>query len=566
MDVENQVRYEGEDYADLIVFYLNDPGRLNKYANEMIHFMNEAFAIVHVPVSQISINMVNEFGYSAIPKIYGLTSESSIEASGVMKLRRYPYFNLRGNGVLIGIIDTGIDYLNPVFLKADGTTKVISIWDQAIDTSPAPYDYTLGTEYHSEQINDALASSDPYDIVPSRDENGHGTMMAAVSAGNENPDENFAGVVPDAELVIVKLRQAKQYLRDFYAIPKNIDCYQENHIMWGVQYCIHKARELNMPIVICTGVGSSQGSHNGSSYLSTFMSIVGDFPKTAVVTAIGNEGTRRRHYHGKISPSIGYNTVELQVAENEEGFSMELWGDVPGIYSIDITSPSGEYISKITAMLREHKEIKFIFEPTLINIDYQIAEALTGKELILIRFYNITPGLWKFNVYGQNLLSTGFDIWLPMGEMISEDTFFINSDMYTTILDPGSSSVPISITAYNDINGILYSEASRGYTRNNVVKPELAAPGVDYTAPNQNNEYAGYTGTGVAAAHTAGITAIILEWGVVNGNRPDIDTLEIKNYLIRGAQVSKNLTYPNKDWGYGIIDVFNAFNIFRSGI
>lgn len=565
MDGENLMPYQDENYADLIEFYLNNPQRLRKYADASIHYMNDAFAIVHIPVSEIVIESLSRFDYSEIPKLYGLTSEISIEASGIKRLRGIPKFNLRGNGVLVGIIDTGIDYTNPVFIKADGTTKIISIWDQTINTGPAPYN-SFGTEYVSEQIDAALVSTNPYDYVPSRDENGHGTMMAAVSTGNENPDENFSGVVPDAEIVVVKLRQAKQYLRNFFIVPDNVDCFQENHIMWGVQYCLDKASELNRPIVICTGIGSSQGSHDGRTHLATFMSIVGDFPKTSVVASAGNEGTLRRHYYGTIDSSIGYNVVELNVGENEDGFSMELWGDAPGIYSIDITSPSGEYVAKITPGIRESKVIRFLFERTIIYLDYQIAESFTGEEIILIRLCDIAPGIWKFNVYGQGPLASGFHIWLPMGDMISEDTFFVQPDIYTTVLDPGTAAVPISITAYDITDDSLYLDASRGYTRQNVVKPELAAPGVDYLAPNQKNEYVSYSGTGVAAAHAAGIAAMILEWGVVDGNSPDIDTLEIKNYLIRGAKRSENFVYPNKDWGYGIIDVFNAYNILRRGL
>jgi subtilisin family serine protease len=564
MDDENLMDYEGEDYADLIEMYQNYPPRLNKYAGLPIHYMNEIFAIVHVPVSQLSLNTLNPYSYSEIPKLYGLTSEISLEASGIKKLRAFPALNLRGNGVLVGIIDTGIDYTNPVFFKSDGTTKIISIWDQTINTGSAPYDYTFGTEYQSNQINDALASSNSYNIVPSRDEIGHGTMMAAIAAGNENPDEKFSGVVPDAELIIVKLKQAKQYLRNFYVIPENANCYQENHIMWGVQYCIKKASELNKPIVICTGVGSSQGSHAGQTHLSTFLSIVGDFPKTAVVVPVGNEGNRRRHYYGTLSSSTDYNTVELQVGENEGGFSMELWGKAPGLYTIDITSPSGEYIPQFTARLQESKKIRFIFDKTILYIDFQITESLTGEELILMRFRNISAGIWKINVYGLNNLSTGFHIWLPMGDMISNNTYFIRPDIYTTVLDPGASTSPLSITTYNIGNDSLYLEASRGYTSKNIIKPELAAPGVDYIAPNQNKKYVSNTGSSVAAAHTAGIAAMILEWGVVRGNRPDLDTLEVKNYLIRGAIRRPNLSYPNNDWGYGIIDVFNSYNALVS--
>jgi len=565
MNGMDQSLYEGEDYADLIVFYLNRPELLKKYAGAMIQYMNEAFAIVHVPVSQISINMVTAYGYSAMPKLYGLTSENGLEASGVNRLRAIPNFDLRGSGVLVGIIDTGIDYTNPVFLKSDGTTKIISIWDQTINTGHTTNELMFGTEYKSQQINQALSSTNPYNIVPSSDNNGHGTMMAAVAVGNENLKENFTGIAPDAEIVIIKLRQAKQYLRDFYVIPDDVDCYQENHIMWGVQYCIRIARDLNRPIVICSGIGSSQGAHEGRTYLSTFMSIVGDFPNTVLVAPIGNEGTRGRHYYSTIDPAIGFNTVELNVGEKDEGgFSMELWGDSPGIYNIDIASPNGEYIPKISAGLREHLEKRFLFESTIIYIDNLVAESQTGEQLILIRFRNMTPGVWKFNVYGQSNLSSGFHIWLPMGNMISKNTYFIKPNIYTTILEPGSATSPITITAYNPVNNSLYIESSRGYTKNNTVKPDLAAPGVNYIAPNQSKEFVSYSGTSVAAAHATGIVAMILEWGVVKGNQPSLDSPEVKNYLIRGAERNPNIPYPNKDWGYGMINVFNVFDIFRT--
>jgi hypothetical protein len=151
-----------------------------------------------------------------------------------------------------------------------------------------------------------------------------------------------------------------------------------------------------------------------------------------------------------------------------------------------------------------------------------------------------------------------------MGNIISEETRFLQPDIYTTILTPGDAVVPITMTAYNPINNALYINASRGFTRANTVKPDLAAPGVNYIAPNQNKEFINYTGTGVATAHTAGIIAMILEWGVIRGNQPGIDTVEIKNYLYRGAKRNESTTYPNRDWGYGIIDIYNVFSVLRS--
>ncbi|HWT74217.1 MAG TPA: S8 family peptidase [Mobilitalea sp.] len=554
----------GEDYADLIIYYFENPKLLEKYKNSVIQYINEAFAVVHIPVSQINPKTVTTFGYSAMPSVYGLTSEASLEASGINEVRKIPTLNLRGEGIVIGVIDTGIDYTNPVFTKADGTSKVISIWDQTIETGHFPYQTNFGTEYISDQINQAIASSHPLEVVPSIDENGHGTMMAGIAVGNENKQAEFAGVAPDSELIIVKLRQAKQYLRSFFLIPQKATCFQENHIMWGVQYCVRKAQDLKKPLVICLGLGSSQGPHDGHSPLSIFLSLVGDVPRNAVVVPAGNEGNKGRHYFSNILPSIGYNSVELTVGEQDKEFSMEIWGNSPGIYSIDILSPGGEYIPRIAPSLKVNREISFIFEETTINVDYLMSESETGDQLILLRFHKISAGSWKFNVYGQSDLPLGFHIWLPMGDFISTGTYFIKPDIYTTLLSPGTSFLPITMTAYNPINNILYASASRGFTRTNVIKPSLAAPGVNYVAPNNKKEFVPYSGTSVAAAHTAGIAAMFMEWGVTKGNQANMDTLEIKNYLIAGAIRIPNTTYPNRDWGFGIVNIYNVFNAFRT--
>jgi len=566
MTEEERSRIVSQDYADLIINYRNNPLILEQIPNAVVHIMNEAYAVLYIPVSQVSGRNMGTYGFSTAPNILGLASEVALEASGVDELRNIPNFNLRGAGVLVGVIDTGINYTLPVFKNEDGTSKIISIWDQTIQSENYPREYNFGTEFRTEQINQALQAENPFDIVPSTDENGHGTMMAAVAAGTEIEEDNFNGVAPDAELVIVKLMQAKEYLVNFFAIPQGIIGYQENSVMWGAQYCIRIARELKRPIAICFGIGTSQGAHDGNSPLSSLLSLLADFPKTGIVTAIGNEGNRGRHYHGIIDPSIGNVTVELNVGENEGEFAIELWGDAPGIYSIDILSPSGEYIPQIAASLRVNREIAFIFEETVIYIEYQTVETETGDEQIFLRFRNVSAGTWKFTVYGQGDLATGFHIWLPMGDFLSENTYFIQPDVYTTIIDPGTAAIPITVTAYNPVNGTLFVNASRGYTRSNTIKPELAAPGVNYRAPNVLGEYVNYTGTGVASAHTVGIIALALEWGVVKGNQPNMDTVEIKNYFIRGATRSNNLTYPNRDWGYGMLNIYNTFSVLRTNI
>ena len=571
MTQEEKYKIISNEFADLIILYNGNIASLDKYDDYSVQMMNAGQAIIYLPITQLTNRSVYEFGYSAIPTCYALCSVQSLEASGVDKLRRIPVFNLRGNDVLVGIIDTGIDYTNPVFQYEDGTSKIVSIWDQSIDSVnryPQNMIYTpyYGTVYSADQINQALKSDDPLQIVPSTDEIGHGTMLAGIAAGSEDKNNNFSGVVPDSELIVVKLKQAKTNLKEFLSIPLTVPCYMENDIIWALEYIFDSARQLERPVAICIGLGSSQGSHGGRGALNSVLSIVSDFPGVAVSIAAGNEGNARRHFYSTIDKEIGYTTVELNVGENEPGFIMELWGNAPNIYTIDILSPSGEYIPRLSAVFKENRVVSFLLEKTVINIDYILVESYTGNQIILLRFKNPSQGIWRFQVYARGDLMGSFHIWLPSDAFISENTYFLQPDAYTTITSPGNSLVPITVTAYNSNVGNLYQDAGRGYTSVNNVKPDFAAPGVNIQCPALDHSFTSISGTGAATAHTVGITAMILEWSIVKGNYTGIDTVGIKKFLIRGAQRRENLQYPNQDWGYGILDIYNVFDILRAEV
>ena len=555
-----------EDYADLLINYFGDPNLLTAFPNAVYEIINIAYAIVHVPVQQITSRSIQEYGYSSMPKIFGLISYASLEASGITRIRNISKFNLRGGGVLIGIVDTGIDYRNPVFQNADGTTRIVSIWDQSIPSAYSTEDLRYGTQYTKEQINQALQSDNPLDIVPSIDTNGHGTMVAGIAGGSENMENNFIGVAPDAEFVVVKLKTAKKYLKKFFYIPEDVLCYQENDILYALDYLRKVAFGLNMPISICCALGTSQGMHSGEGALPFFLSGIADTPGIAVTIAGGNEGNGRRHFSGIISTAMEYTVVDINVGEDESGFSMELWGSAPSLYSIDILSPSGEYITRIAMGTNDSREISFVFEETIIYVDFVIVEALTGAQLILMRFDKPTQGIWRFNVYEKSDIRTSFNIWLPMRNFITEDTFFIRSDPYITILEPGNAMGPITVTAYNIEDDSLYTDASRGYTVLDEEKPDVAAPGVNMVAPTVHQEFANFNGTSTSAAHTAGVVALLLEWGIVKGNLYGISTIEIKKLMQRGARRDIDITYPNRDWGYGILDLYNIFDSLRTSI
>ena len=555
-----------EDYGDLLIGYSGDENVLNSFADAYVEIINFLLAVVHIPVDRITNQIILEYGYSAMPNLYVPISSGSLEASGIVRIRNIPNFNLLGEGVLVGMVDTGIDYTNPMFQYADRTTRIASIWDQSTQTGPPPIGRVYGTEYSREKINEALASEAPLTIVPSMDEIGHGTMVAGIIGGNESPENDFTGVATGVEFVVVKLKPAKRYLLDFFRVPEGALCYQENDILFALGYLLDISFLLQRPMAICISLGTSQGGHDGRGILNSYLSLISNTMGVITLVAAGNEGNKKRHYSGRVNPATGYDVVELNVGENESGFSMEIWGQSPSIFSIDIRSPSGEYIPRIAVGMDENREISFIFEETIIYIDYQIVEGESGDQLILVRFERPAQGIWRFNVYERGDLNLGFHIWLPMGNLISSNTFFIRSDPFTTILSPGNADVPLTVTAYNIADDSLYLEASRGYTRLGGIKPTVAAPGVNLIGPTLEEGFASYSGTSVAAAHITGVAAMLMEWGIIRNNLPSMSTVEFKKMVMRGASRDANTQYPNRDFGYGILDVYNIFDRLRTGI
>jgi subtilisin family serine protease len=563
LDLTCQESILSEDYGDFIFTYDYDFIELATNNKLCYTLIDNLYAIVYTKLSLVSPNTFHIYGYRVYPSCFGLLDNASLDASGITRVKTLPNLNLNGSGVLVAIIDTGIDYTHEAFRFLDGTSKIFRIWDQTIQTGTKPEGFYYGSEYTKEQINEALNSEDPLSVVPCTDENGHGTFLAGIACGSKNDSEDFSGVAPLSELVIVKLKPAKKFIKDFFVIPENAVCYQENDIMLAVKYVLNVASELRRPISICIGLGTSQGGHDARGALSVYLTTIASQRGVSLSIAGGNEGASGHHFRSLLTKDNEYDTVELRVGPSEPGFSMEFWGDTPSTFSIDILSPTGEYVPRIPARIGESRVINFIFEHTVINVDYQLVEGQTGDQLILVRFRNPTEGTWRFRVYSSSDLSLLYNVWLPISNFLNSETNFVRPDPDYTLTSPGNTFVPMVVTAYNPVNKTIYREASRGFTRVNEISPDFAAPGVNMIVPSLNNSYTISSGTSLAAAHITGIGAMILEWGIVNNNYPNIDSVEIRNLLIRGAKRDPNTVYPNRTWGYGIVDVYNTFNSLR---
>ena len=569
-----------EEVADFIYRFgslqnnLRDPEQF-----PCVDYVSNDYAIFYTPLQDALPISLERQPYYSIPGLFTLLDDSAMEASGILAALQTPALSNMGKGVLIGIVDTGIDYTSPVFRNEDGTTRILGLWDQTlpVDTSePAPGvpEYypmggaSYGTEFTREDINAALASDDPFSLVPSRDANGHGTYLAGLAAGKAFPLQNFTGAAPMADLTVVKLKPAKKYLRDYYLIPENATAFQENDIMMGIKYLRVIADRFRQPLVILLGLGSNYGSHTGTSPLSQVTQNYGGFFGIATVIAAGNETGLAHHYAGRLSADTTYEDVDLRVGEKEaeRGFILELWSSATELYTVGFVSPGGERINRIPILANNETRIPFLLENTTITVNYELIEAGSGSQLVSMRFEKPSAGIWTIRVYNTQFLTGEYHMWLPVQGFISDETVFLKPDPSNTITVPGNSRLPITVGAYDHRNNSIYIHSSRGYTSRDYVKPDLAAPGVEVLGPGVRStsdsgarSFTRRTGTSAAAAITAGAVANLLSWGIVMGNYPTMSEASIKSYLLRGAARNPAISYPNKEFGYGTLDLLQTF-------
>ena len=567
-----------EDFADFIAPYFTTPEEfIRSQGTDCIDFVNSTLAVVYVPLSTVTPSTYTSYTYSAVPKLYSLLDVTSMDAAGITPAGELPVLNNQGAGVIVGFVDTGINYTDSLFRNVDGSTRIIGIWDQTnnsdnsnnIENETAKpfsaFSALYGTQYTAEEINLALNSDNPASIVPTRDENGHGTFLASIAAGNRDERAGFSGAAPQASIAMVKLKPAKQYLRDFYLIQDGAEAYQENDIMMGVSYLYFLARKYSMPLVVCIPLGTNMGSHMGMSRLGQYLNQVSLSNGSAVITAAGNETGARHHFRAVMDADTDEVTAELRVGEREAGFSMELWAENMGAYTVGFISPTGEVAREISVPLRGENTVSFLLEQTQITVYTQIADVSSGSQFIFMRFENPMSGIWRILIRNSLDIRETFHIWLPVRGFISDETYFPRPDPDTTITDPGNARYPITVTAYDHTKNSIYIHASRGYSLSGRIKPDLAAPGVNILGASvSGRRLTRMSGTSVSAAHLAGAAAILLNWGVLNANYPYLNTPVLKSIFVRGAQRNPALTYPNREFGYGTLNLYEAFLHLRN--
>ena len=507
---------------------------------------------------------LKRYTYSSIPKCYTLLDMEALNQTNILSIQNYPTLQLKGNGVMIGFIDTGIDYTNAAFRNLDGSTRIAGIWDQTIQTGTPPSAFSYGSEYTQEQINEALRQEQPETFVPTRDEIGHGTFTASLACGSGIPSEQFLGAAPESTLAVVKLKPAKQYLRDYYFIKNSVPCYQETDILLALRYLNELASRMEMPLILCIALGTSLGGHIGVLPLSTVLNSYGTATNRIPVIGVGNESDKRHHYSQEINSASTSATVELQVGNDVSGFVMELWTELPNILAISLVSPSGETTPTIPLRANSSTVLNFLLDRTEVSVDYRVIVERSTSELIFFRFRAPTPGIWRLIVTPVRVITGRFHIWLPVTEFLDGEVYFLTPDPYYTLTNPANTRSPVIVSYYSGAtNGIALS-SGRGYTRTENVNPDITAPGINVKGLLPGGRFAVRSGSSISTAITSGAAALLMEWIIYQIGSPVIDSYQFKSLFIIGAVRLPTMTFPNREWGYGQLDLFHTFEELRS--
>ena len=525
--------------------------------------IDDKYAIVSIPVNNSIDTIQKDIPAIVFIKrgyIYTLETITVMTAANINLLHLDNPLSLFGNGVLVGLVDTGIDYLNPEFMFKNGETRIHRIWDQTLPTDTTNQNVPFGVEYTKEQITDAINASksggNPYDIVNSKDTIGHGTSMAGViGATGINP--NLQGAAPNCEFAVVKLAP---YINPPLKTRENLPIFDLTSISSAITYLVNYALNINTPMVVYIPLGSNLGNHNGEGILEDIIDTLSINRGIVMVTGSGNQANKGYHTSGMLSNPGDFNNVQLYISPEQKNLLLEFWISEPHKLSLSILSPSGESTGVIPSTLNSQDTNTFIFEQTTAKISYSIPEQLSGDELITVFLDNIQSGTWTFKLNADYTLNGVFNAWIPQEGITVGNTQFLSPIPYNTVTSLGTSKYIITVACYNQNNDNIVISSGTASLNNIINVLDLAAGGVNVQTIGANSTTISIVnGTSVSAAVVAGACALLLEWGIINGNDPNIYSQSIKYYLTGGTRKRSGDVYPNPQWGFGILDMIKVF-------
>lgn len=505
------------------------------------------YAVVTLPESEIdSYSHREQIEFIEKPKQLYFETFQGKEASCILPLQN-GVSGLTGRGVLVGIVDSGIDFFHPDFRTEDGSSRILRLWDQSIPGNP-PEGYVIGTEYTKEEINKALALDEIQGrrLVPSRDYTGHGTAVLGIAAGNGRASGGAnRGIAYESDLLVVKMKNA-----DKNSFPRTTE------LMEGVDYLIRQSIRLGKTIVVNISFGNNYGSHKGDSLLETYLDSVSAMGRNVICTGMGNNGDDALHFGGKLE-NREIQEIELGIGPYEPALNLQLWKAYEDEIKIYVENPSGIRIGPLEERMGAQRWrvgntnlLIYYGKPAPYHVTQEIYFEFLPDALY------VDSGVWKLVLQGINVKNGDYFLWLPGGKTLNPGTGFYLPRVQGTLTIPATARRLISVGAY-DSRLLSYAAFSgRGSSELPYGKPDLTAPGVGITAPRTGGDYGSYTGTSFAVPFVSGSAALLMEWGIIKGNDPYLYGEKVKAYLRRGARpLPEYKQYPNYEVGWGALCV-----------
>lgn len=518
---------------ELVVLYGDNFLRFKNSVNAIgakVEDLGYGFGILIIKVNDLNrIIELEGLQYIELPKILYTSAYDSNRASCIPSV--WNNYNLTGEGILVGFLDTGIDYTHNAFKDADGNTRIEYI-----------YDLENRVVYDRNKINEALKSEDPFSVVPEIDLSGHGTHVAGIACAGGNINFDNYGVAYKSSIAMVKITG-----------ENSLRAALSTQLMRGLKFLMDKSNEINKPLVVNISLSTNDGSHNGSSLLEKYIQTFTQLQKAVIVVAAGNEGNSAHHVGGEMKKE---EDLDLNIGEGEKGIILDFYKPVLVDVSVEVISPTG--VSTGPMELSESYKERFVGREKIVVYStgpkpFDIQGQTTIS--ILPLGDTITSGGWRIIVRKLNNYEGYFDIWLPIAEGLNERTRFLQPDVYNTLGIPATVEGVISVGSYNFLNNNLSAFSGRGVVRPEwLIKPDLVAPGENILSTVEEQGFDTKSGTSMAAPQVAGICALLFEWGIIRNNDPFLYGERIKYYLIKGAKRTIfGEAYPNPDLGYGFV-------------